>query len=93
MIQHIPFESGTSVTGNLQIQVTSRLGLIPIENARVTISYSNDPDTVLEQVNTNIVGESETLTLQTPPLDYSLEPDSPQPYSVYNITVEAVMNL
>lgn len=89
MIQHIPFESGTSVTGNLQIQVTSRLGLIPIENARVTISYSNDPDTVLEQVNTNIVGESETLTLQTPPLDYSLEPDSPQPYSVYNITVEA----
>lgn len=90
MIQHIPYgnSSSDSREGRLQIQVTSSLGLIPVQDARITIRYEGDP-AVIEEVDTNNIGRSEILTLTTPPLDYSLEPGSPQPYSVYNISVQA----
>ena len=40
--------------GTIKIQVTSAIGLIPVENARVTISYTGDPENTLEQVSTKI---------------------------------------
>lgn len=76
--------------GTMKIQVTSAVGLIPVQGARITISYSGDPQNALEQISTNAEGQSEVLTLAAPPLEYSMEPEQPvQPYAEYNVVVEA----
>ncbi len=76
-------------TGKLQINVTSSLGLIPIQDATITISYTGVPDVTIEKLITNSSGQSETIDLPAPPLEYSLTPVEQQPYSEYNIQVEA----
>ncbi len=76
-------------TGGLQINVTSDIGLIPIRNAVISISYTGTPETTLETLETDISGQAEEVQLSAPPLSYSLTPESPMPYSEYNVTVEA----
>lgn len=76
--------------GTIKIQVTSSVGLIPVQDARITISYTGEPGSTLEQVSTNAEGQSETLTLAAPPLEYSMEPEQMnQPYAEYTVQVEA----
>lgn len=76
--------------GTMKVQVTSAVGMIPVEDARVSISYTGDPENTLEQISTNSDGQSEVLTLAAPPLEYSMEPEQPvQPYAEYNVQVEA----
>lgn len=75
--------------GRLQINVTSSLGLIPIQDATITISYTGVPDVALERLSTDSSGQSVTIDLPAPPLEYSMEPTEQQPYSEYNIQVEA----
>ena len=75
--------------GSLRVQVESVTGALPIENARVTISYSGDPVSAIEQLSTDASGHAEQVELATPPLEYSMEPDQPQPYAEYNVRVEA----
>lgn len=75
--------------GELKIDVTSSIGLIPIQNATISISFTSNPNDTLETVTTNISGQTEPLLLPTPPFAYSQEPDEPRPYEEYNITVEA----
>ncbi len=80
----------TQNTGTLQIIVTSSVAYIPIKGATVTISYTGDPDSPIMTLTTDSSGETEVVTLPTPPLSYSLNPESlQQPYSEYNITVTA----
>lgn len=76
-------------TGGLQINVTSDIGLVPIRNAVISISYTGKPETTLETLETDISGQAEEVQLSAPPLSYSLTPESPMPYSEYNVTVEA----
>ena len=57
--------------------------------ARVTVSYTGDPQNVIEELITDGDGRTETLDLATPPLEYSLEPNVNQPYSEYTVKVEA----
>ena len=76
--------------GTMKIQVTSTIGLTPVEDAKVTISYTGDPESTIEQLSTNAEGQSEILTLAAPPLEYSMEPEQlTQPYSEYTLEVEA----
>ena len=75
--------------GTMKVQVTSTLGLIPVEGARITISYTGDPESTLEQISTDGEGQSEVLTLAAPPLEYSMEPSEQQPYGEYTIQVSA----
>lgn len=75
--------------GKLQINVTSSLGLIPISDATVTISYTGVPDVVMEKLTTDSSGQTEEIELPTPPLEYSVEPTEQMPYSEYNIQVDA----
>lgn len=75
--------------GKLQINVTSSLGLIPIQDARITISYTGIPDVTIERLTTDSSGQSETIDLPAPPVEYSMEPSEQMPYSEYNIQVEA----
>ncbi|MDE6701453.1 MAG: hypothetical protein K2K10_10670, partial [Acetatifactor sp.] len=78
------------VTGTLQVNVVSSLGLIPVENAKVIISYEGDPENPLETLTTDSSGQTPSVKLPAPPIEYSLDPDTiVQPYSEYNITVIA----
>ena len=75
--------------GRLQIHVTSALGATPISGAKVAIYYTGEPDHELEEVTTDTSGQTQTLELSAPPLEYSVEPSEQQPYSEYTIEVTA----
>ncbi len=76
--------------GTLQVSVISSIGLIPVENATVTISYTGDPEQPLETLTTDSSGQTPTVSLPAPPIELSLDPEaSVQPYSEYNISVTA----
>ena len=79
-----------SPLGTLKISVTSALGLIPVENAAVSISYTGDPDGPVMTLTTDSSGQTPTVELPAPPVELSLEPENEkQPYSEYNIQVTA----
>lgn len=76
--------------GKLQINVTSTLDSRPIAEARISISYTGVPEQTLEQVTTDSSGQSEVLTLDAPPEEWSLDPNNErQPYSEYTLDVSA----
>ena len=58
----------------------------PLEGAKIVIS--NEKENLIT-VFTNESGQTQTIPLQTPPIEYSLEPDEPMPYSMYNAIVTA----
>ena len=76
--------------GSLQVNVESASGTLPIENATVEISYTGDPSGSIEKVITNSSGQTEGIMLDTPPLEYSMEPSEQQPYAEYTVRVSAV---
>lgn len=76
-------------SGKLKINITSTIGSIPIENATIDISYTGDPDTTIERLTTDSSGQTETIDLPSPPLEYSMEPGRNQPYSEYNFSIQA----
>lgn len=75
--------------GGLQVDVTREGGLIPVENARVTIFDTGNPDRIIEQTMTNSSGQTDFIPLPAPNPEYSLEITEEQPYSEYNLRVEA----
>ena len=75
--------------GRLQIQVRTEVQNRPIAGARVSISYTGAPGEPLEEVQTDANGQTEILDLPTPPLEYSLEPSEYQPYSEFNLNIQA----
>ena len=75
--------------GRLQIQVRTEVQNRPIAGARVSISYTGAPGEPLEEVQTDANGQTEILDLPTPPLEYSREPSEYQPYSEFNLNIEA----
>lgn len=77
-------------SGNLRVQITSQGTANPIPNARVQISYTGVPNNTIEELTTNSSGQTETISLPAPPLEYSLNPSiEEQPYSEYTIQVSA----
>lgn len=76
-------------TGKLQINVTNNLN-IPIENATINLTYSGQPDNVIEVLNTNNSGQTDSVDLDAPPIELSLTEDNLiMPYSEYSIYVTA----
>lgn len=82
-------ENENTAGGQLIVEVTSAIGLIPIQNAIVRIAYTTDPEEILEELRTDENGQTIRLTLPAPPLALSLEPQEVRPYAEYNITVFA----
>jgi len=74
--------------GSLQVVVLSEDNR-PVENARIQISYTGEPDNVLEELVTDSSGRTEPINLLAPPLEYSLNPGIEQPYSEYNLRITA----
>lgn len=84
-----PAQVSTNSYGCLKINVTSDSYYRPIENATVTISYTAEPNSVIDEIKTNSLGQIDEIELPAPPIDYSLNPVIEQPYSEYTIKVEA----
>lgn len=82
-------QTASAQTGGLLVSVLSSVNNRPIENAVVTISYTGNPNSIIEQVRTNSSGQTELLSLSAPPLEYSMEPGIEQPYSEYTLNVTA----
>lgn len=76
-------------TGFLEVDVTSSIDYTPVENATVSIAYSGDPQSTIEQLTTNNSGQTEQISLAAPPLEYSMTPSDNQPFAEYTITVSA----
>ena len=76
--------------GRLKISITSEITAFPVNDATISISYTGVPDSQLEQLNTDASGQTDTVELAAPPLEYSLNPAiEEQPYSEYTLQVEA----
>ncbi|MBQ6697295.1 MAG: peptidoglycan-binding protein [Lachnospiraceae bacterium] len=75
--------------GQLRISVISSVAYIPIVGATVTIAYTEEPSVPIFSGTTDRSGETGVIQLTAPNFDYSQVPSSVQPYTDYNITVEA----
>ncbi|MBR4085910.1 MAG: peptidoglycan-binding protein [Lachnospiraceae bacterium] len=75
--------------GRLRISVISGGELRPIAGAQVTIAYTEEPSQPVFTGTTDISGETEEILLTAPDFGFSQEPSEIQPYTDYNITVEA----
>lgn len=75
--------------GRLRVDVVSQQTHRPIADATVSISYTGEPDSTIEQLTTDNIGRTQTVDLSTPPLEYSLSPGNAQPYSEYNLNISA----
>ena len=82
-------QTSSRQTGGLRTTVVSSADNHPIENAVVTLSYTGEPDRVIERVSTDSSGQTELVSLDAPPLEYSMSPGINQPYSEYTLTVSA----
>ena len=84
-----PVQSNLVDIGYLQVQTLSEENQSPIQDARVAISYTGQADSIIETLETDSSGQTETIALETPPLEYSETPGSPQPYSEYTLSITA----
>lgn len=83
-------QQDTPDKGKLQINITSEVTAYPVAGASVSISYTGVPDSQLEQLTTDSSGQTETIELEAPPLDLSLDPENEvQPYSEYTLQINA----
>ena len=75
--------------GQLRIRVSSRGDGGPVPDAKVTITYTGGPQDTIEELTTDSSGVISPVTLRTPPLEYSMQPQDRQPYAEYSIIVQA----
>ena len=75
--------------GKLQVRIRQKNLGTPVSGASVRISFSGDPDGNIEEAGTDESGNSQMVTVKTPPLEYSMEPNETQPYSEVTVTVSA----
>lgn len=75
--------------GKMRINVYDRQQGTPLANASVSISYTGNPETVINEVITDSEGAVNLEELLTPPIEYSMEPGEKQPFSEYTIDVTA----
>ncbi len=83
-----PTQMETQSLGRLRVRCTAA-GERPIENATVRITNRADPNTVIDELTTDISGLTEVIDLPAPPLDYSLAPNEPRPYAEYDALISA----
>lgn len=76
-------------TGQLDVSVVSAATAAPVADAQVSIAYTGDPSGAIEQLTTDNNGQTEAVSLPAPPVEYSLNPNRPQPYSEYTLTITA----
>lgn len=75
--------------GTLQINVISSDVFAPISDAVVRVTNARSGQSVREELTTNSSGQTQTIDLPTPPLEYSMTPQEEQPYSQYDLEITA----
>lgn len=75
--------------GSLSISVTDENGYLPLKNATIEIANTGAPNNTIETIRTNENGQTPTVMLPAPPFSYSMEPSDNQPYSEYNLKINA----
>ena len=75
--------------GTLKIRIISEQTAYPVTGAVVSVASTGTPDEVIEERQTDSDGIIDGITLETPPLEYSMEPSDNQPYSEYNLKINA----
>lgn len=75
--------------GRMRVSVFDRTNNGPVPGARVRISYTGEPDSLIEETYTNADGQVDLENLSAPPVEYSMEPGEEQPYSEYTVQVDA----
>ena len=90
MYRHIvyPAQMETQSLGYLRVRTTTQ-NLLPIEDVTIRIYSPSSPDRVIEEFKTNNEGLTDMISLPTPPINYSLEPSSIQPYSNFDMQISA----
>jgi peptidoglycan hydrolase-like protein with peptidoglycan-binding domain len=88
MTKVYPTQMEAQSFGRLRVRCTT-VGLIPIENATISISSPSNPEVILEQMTTDASGLTQEVQLPAPPIAFSLEPGAEQPYSEYDVRVTA----
>ena len=76
--------------GGLKVQCFVDGTYVPIDNIRATLVPSQGEGGESKQVDlsTNSSGESQIITLEAPPLEYSEQPIGKVPYSLYDLKIE-----
>ena len=76
--------------GRLKVQCFVGDTYVPVDGSRALLVPSAGQTGESREVNlvTNSSGESQTIELDAPPLEYSQEPSQPTPYSLYDLQVE-----
>jgi len=75
--------------GQLRIRINAQSNGVPVSNARVIVTYTGGPQDTIEELTTDASGNAGVITLRTPPLEYSMQPQDRQPYAEYSIIVQA----
>lgn len=75
--------------GTLKIQIVSRRLATPVTNASIEITSMGNPEDIIATTTTDENGVSENVELESPPLEYSMSPTENQPYSEYNLRIQA----
>ena len=75
--------------GYLQVDVVSDVNNFPVQDAEITISSVDTPETVIRRLMTNSSGQTENVVLEAPPKALSLSPGDVRPYSEYQVAVSA----
>ena len=71
-----PTTQDTPDKGRLQINLVSDISAYPIQGAQISIFYTGVPEAQLEQLTTDSSGQTDTIDLAAPPLEYSLNPEN-----------------
>lgn len=72
--------------GTLTVNVYLNNIARPAAGALVRV-FNPDNNQLLEEVTTNPEGQVNDITLPTPPIEYSEQPDRPRPFNQYNVQV------
>ena len=75
--------------GYLQVDVVSDVNNFPVQDAEITISSVDAPETIIRRLMTNSSGQTENVVLEAPPKALSLRPGDVRPYSEYQVAVSA----
>ena len=75
--------------GKMHINVYDKQQGAPLANARITLSYTGNPDSIINELVTDSEGAVNLDELLAPPIEYSMEPGEKQPFAEYTIDVSA----
>lgn len=82
-------DTASGSQGQLQVNVVSASNHFPVDHATVSIAEAALPEQTLEELDTNASGQTPQISLPAPPLEYSMEPGEPRPYSEYTLHITA----